>query len=57
MLIRGELSDIIENEQSDAMRRAASKLHYVEVPRVGHAPMLMEKEARAGIARFLEIAP
>jgi pimeloyl-ACP methyl ester carboxylesterase len=57
MLIRGELSDIIESEQADAMRRAAPRLHYVEVPRVGHAPMLMEQEARAGSARFLEIAP
>jgi hypothetical protein len=36
------------------MRRAAPRMEYVEVPDVGHAPMLTEAPARHAIARFLE---
>ena len=35
------------------MRKAARKMAYVQVPGVGHAPMLDEPEARAAIFEFL----
>ena len=53
LLIRGALSDLIEPAQAEAMRRAAPRMQYVEVPKVGHAPMLMEAPAQAAIAAFL----
>lgn len=54
LLVRGALSDLLEAPQADWMRRAAPAMDYVEVPRVGHAPMLTEPEAFGAIARFLE---
>jgi pimeloyl-ACP methyl ester carboxylesterase len=53
LLVRGELSDLIEQEQSAAMRKAAPAMQYVEVPGVGHAPMLTEPAAREAIRQFL----
>ena len=53
LLVRGGLSDIIEQEQVDQMRAAAPTMKYVEVPRVGHAPMMMETEAQTAIHEFL----
>ena len=53
LLVRGGLSDIIEQEQADQMRAAAPTMKYVEVPRVGHAPMMMEAEAQTAIREFL----
>lgn len=53
LLIRGAISDLIEAEQANAMRAAAPAMHYAEVPRVGHAPMLMEAQAQAAIRVFL----
>ncbi len=35
------------------MKKAAPSMVYVEVPGVGHAPMLDEPEARAAIFAFL----
>ena len=57
LLLRGELSDLITPEIADRMRRAAPKLTAVEVPRVGHAPMLVEPAARGAMSRFLEEVP
>jgi len=57
LLIRGALSDIIEPQQAEAMRKMAPAMRYVEVPGVGHAPMLMEAEARAAIQDFLATVP
>ena len=57
LLIRGALSDLITAEIAGRMRRSAPKLDIVEVPRVGHAPMLTEPEAREGINRFLATVP
>ncbi|MES2148296.1 MAG: alpha/beta hydrolase [Pseudomonadota bacterium] len=57
LLIRGALSDIIEAEQANRMRAAAPAMQYAEVSGVGHAPLLMEAEAREAIARFLATAP
>jgi pimeloyl-ACP methyl ester carboxylesterase len=57
LLVRGALSDLLEERQSDWMRRAAPGMQYVEVPKVGHAPMLTEPEALEAIARFLATVP
>ncbi|SHH05589.1 Pimeloyl-ACP methyl ester carboxylesterase [Massilia sp. CF038] len=53
LLVRGALSDLVEEEQASYMRRAAPAMHYAEVPGVGHAPMLSEPPAREAIQRFL----
>jgi pimeloyl-ACP methyl ester carboxylesterase len=57
LLVRGELSDLLEARQADWMRRAAPGMQYVEVPKVGHAPMLTEPAALEAIARFLAAVP
>jgi len=57
LLVRGELSDLLEVRQSDWMRRAAPGMQYVEVPKVGHAPMLTEPAALEAIAQFLATVP
>ncbi|CAH0259717.1 2-(acetamidomethylene)succinate hydrolase [Massilia sp. Bi118] len=57
MLVRGELSDLVEARQADWMRRAAPNMQYVEVPQVGHAPMLTEPAALKAIAEFLATVP
>jgi pimeloyl-ACP methyl ester carboxylesterase len=57
LLVRGELSDLLEARQSDWMRRAAPSMQYVEVPKVGHAPMLTEPAALEAIAHFLATVP
>lgn len=57
MLVRGALSDLLEPRQADWMRRAAPSMQYVEVPNVGHAPMLTEAPAFEAIARFLASVP
>jgi pimeloyl-ACP methyl ester carboxylesterase len=54
LLIRGSLSDLVETEQSDYMRRVAPAMLYAEVPGVGHAPMLSEIDAMTAIRQFLE---
>ncbi|HEU4777549.1 MAG TPA: alpha/beta hydrolase [Telluria sp.] len=53
LLVRGALSDLVEDEQASYMRRAAPAMQYAEVPDVGHAPMLTEAPAREAIQRFL----
>jgi pimeloyl-ACP methyl ester carboxylesterase len=53
LLIHGALSDLIEAEQVSAMHAAAPKLQSAKVPRVGHAPMLMEVESQHAIQKFL----
>ena len=39
------------------MRKRAPKVDYVEVPGIGHAPMLDEPAARAAIFEFLSDVP
>jgi pimeloyl-ACP methyl ester carboxylesterase len=39
------------------MRRAAPTMQYVEVPNVGHAPMLTEPVALDAILQFLANVP
>jgi pimeloyl-ACP methyl ester carboxylesterase len=57
LLVRGELSDLLSREIADKMERRAPAMHRVEIPRVGHAPMLTEPQAVEAIAAFLETAP
>ncbi|HEX8789218.1 MAG TPA: alpha/beta hydrolase [Telluria sp.] len=57
LLVRGTLSDLLEVRQAEWMRRAAPSMQYVEVPNVGHAPMLTEPEALDAIIRFLAHLP
>ena len=54
LLVRGQLSDLLEPEQLDRMLRQAPSLRYAEVPGVGHAPMLTEPVALAALERFLD---
>jgi pimeloyl-ACP methyl ester carboxylesterase len=53
LLVRGALSDLVEDEQAGYMRRAAPDMQYALVPGVGHAPMLTEPPAREAIQQFL----
>lgn len=53
LLVRGTLSDLVEEHQAAWMRKAAPEMQYAEVPNVGHAPMLTEPEALAAIRTFL----
>jgi pimeloyl-ACP methyl ester carboxylesterase len=57
LLIRGALSDLVEDRQADYMRRTAPGMHYAEVPNVGHAPMLTEPAALAALDSFLAQVP
>ncbi|TFW28021.1 alpha/beta fold hydrolase [Massilia horti] len=57
LLVRGVLSDLLEPEQAEWMKKAAPDLQYAEVPNVGHAPMLTEQEAWEAIRAFLAQLP
>ena len=57
LLVRGELSDIISAEIAGRMQRMAPRLQRVDVPGVGHAPMLTEPEAVDAIEQFLRTVP
>jgi pimeloyl-ACP methyl ester carboxylesterase len=57
LLIRGETSDIITAEIADKMQRMAPDLQRVDVPGVGHAPMLSEPQAVDAIDQFLRTTP
>jgi pimeloyl-ACP methyl ester carboxylesterase len=57
LLLRGELSDLLDRATFDRMRRAAPALTVAEIPGVGHAPDLSEPEARAAIAALLDRLP
>ena len=53
LLVRGETSDLLSPAIAAKMRKRAPKMDFVEVPGVGHAPMLGEPEAKAAIFPFL----
>ena len=53
LLVRGANSDLLSATIAEKMRKAAPAMAYVEVPGVGHAPMLDEPEAKAAIFEFL----
>lgn len=57
LLVRGELSDLLSREIADKMQRRVPAMRRVEVPRVGHAPMLSEPQAVDAITAFLKTAP
>ncbi len=57
LLIRGERSDVISAAIADRMQRIAPTLDRVDVPGVGHAPMLTEPAAVDAIERFLRTVP
>jgi pimeloyl-ACP methyl ester carboxylesterase len=57
LLVRGELSDLIDAKIAGEMRRLAPDMDYAEVPRVGHAPMLTEPRALEALAAWLDKAP
>jgi pimeloyl-ACP methyl ester carboxylesterase len=57
MLVRGAISDIITADIADHMERVAPHMERVDVPGVGHAPMLSEPAAVDGIGRFLRTLP
>lgn len=53
LLVRGAVSDLLSADIAARMKKAAPTMAYVEVPGIGHAPMLDEAEARAAIFEFL----
>lgn len=57
LLIRGGLSDLIDESIAAKMREAAPDMAYAEVPRVGHAPMLTEPQAWDAIQTLLARVP
>jgi len=57
LLLRGETSDLLSPAIAAKMRKRAPRMDYVEVPGVGHAPMLDEPEAKAAIFPFLSELP
>lgn len=57
LLVRGETSDIISPAIADRMQRVAPRLQRVDVPGVGHAPMLTEPAAVDAIDQFLRTIP
>ncbi|QUT04258.1 alpha/beta hydrolase [Sphingobium phenoxybenzoativorans] len=55
LIVRGGLSDLFSAATAERMRRdIGGETEIVTVPRVGHAPVLDEAEAVAGIGRLLE---
>ena len=53
LAVRGELSDLLDEETLAEMERELPTLETVTVPRVGHAPTLEEPEAQEAIDRLL----
>ncbi len=53
LLIRGELSDIIDIECVQKMQQKKQDLQILEIPNVGHAPLLSEPEVEPRIVKFL----
>jgi pimeloyl-ACP methyl ester carboxylesterase len=53
LVVRGQNSDLLSAEAFAAMRAAAPRAHFAEVPGVGHAPTLDEPAARSAIEAFL----
>ena len=57
LLIRGEISDVISRDIAARMQSRAPTMQRVDVPGVGHAPMLDEPAAVAAIKDFLARVP
>jgi pimeloyl-ACP methyl ester carboxylesterase len=54
LVVRGALSDILPADVARQMAATSESARLVEVPDVGHAPMLSEPEARDAIQTLLE---
>jgi pimeloyl-ACP methyl ester carboxylesterase len=57
LAIRGATSDILDPKTVKRMLRAAPHMGFVEIPGIGHAPMLSEPAAKTAILDFLSKAP
>jgi pimeloyl-ACP methyl ester carboxylesterase len=53
LIVRGETSDLFSTATAERMLELLSKAELVTVPGIGHAPILEEPEAVAGIDRLL----
>ena len=53
MLIRGELSDIIDAECVQKMQQKKPDIDLLEISNVGHAPLLNEPDVESRIVKFL----
>ncbi len=53
LILRGAKSDVLSAETAGRMCEAAADCRLVEVPGVGHAPILVEPEARKALEEFL----
>ena len=54
LLLRGELSDLLERPVAERMAATGDGVAYREIPGVGHAPMLDEPASLAAIGAFLD---
>ena len=54
LVLRGELSDVLDADIAARMAAVSSSVRLVEVADVGHAPDLSEPEVRAAVDAFLE---
>ena len=57
LVLRGALSDVLPREVAQHMIAVAADATLVEVPDVGHAPMLDEPESQAAILALLARLP
>jgi len=57
LLVHGALSDLLTAETVQEMRALKPDLATIDVPEVGHAPMLSESEAWDALLEFLAKAP
>lgn len=57
LLLRGAITDLLDADVAQRMVEAGSAITLVEVPGVGHAPMLDEPAALSAIAEFLRGQP
>lgn len=54
MLVRGAISDLLDSKIKDRMIEVIPDLAYLEVPNVGHAPMLIDNTVTDAIELFME---
>jgi len=57
LVIRGETSDILSRATAERMVARRPNVELVEVPGVGHAPMLNEPTSQAALTAFLKRVP
>ena len=53
LVVRGELSDMLDRATMDAMARRGPRAQVAEIPAVGHAPMYMDPAQIAVVRNFL----